>query len=203
MIWDEFYSHVLPWVEGCPDMVALDHIKKAAREFCARTNCWNREPETLLTTANVDVYPLDLDEGSELVKLMGLVIDGSEYETPTQIKGRLMRKRAQHGQFAYIEGKQDLVVYPAPNVDGLDIFMQMSIKPSLTAEEFDDELIEYVPDIAHGAIASLCTLPRKAWTSLDQAELHTGKFNSRITSVALATSNGNNNQSRRRNPGFL
>ena len=33
MNWSDMLSHILPSVVGCPDVLAIDHLRKAARVF--------------------------------------------------------------------------------------------------------------------------------------------------------------------------
>lgn len=202
MIYDEFLTHVLPSVDGCPDATALDAIKKAGREFCARTMCWDSTPSPLVTTAGIDTYGLDLPDDAELVKLLEVVLNGTAIPVETINRGRSMRKRSLNACFAYVEDRADLVLAPAPTLAG-ELWVQMAMKPALAAETFPDELVEYVTDIAHGAIASLCALPRKTWTDLKQSQLHAMLFNARVGVVAMKVANGHARSPAKRPHRFL
>jgi hypothetical protein len=201
--YEDFLTHVVPYVEGCPDLVALDHIEKAAREFCGRTLCWNPEPRWFAADATLDQYPLDLTDDIELVKVLGVSVDGTEIKVETTVRGRSRRRNGDSGPFAYVEDRADIVLVPVPSGSTTEFIVDMAIKPALGTTEFPDELVEYVPDIAHGAIASLCRLPRKAWTDMALAGVEQGLFNNRILSVGLLVGNGSSNSSRRRAPQFI
>lgn len=190
MTFDEFLSHVLPSVAGCPDSVALDHIIKAARNFCARTLVWNEESEfPALTIIGESVYPLDMDEDQERVKLLAAWIDNVPVRVLDIATGISESKRT-GGAFMYLANSLDLTIRPVPSIAGQAIVTHLALKPSLLAVNWPDELAEHVTDIAHGAIASLCRLPRQQWTDRATALDEEIQFNQRIGVVGFNVAAG-------------
>jgi hypothetical protein len=188
---DDFLPEVLPYVEGCPDAVAVNHIIKAARTFCARTLVWNYDTEEpTLTVIGQTVYPIDLDSDQERVKILSAWLDDAEIEVLDQSSGRRSQRRGACSSFIYAPNAIDLVLQPAPTADDQRIDLQLAVKPSLTATEWPDDLAEHVTDIAHGAISSLCMLPRVSWTNLVLAATERAMFKDRIGTVGFNVSRG-------------
>lgn len=187
MIWDDFLEHILPSVGGCPDHLAIDHTIKAAREFCSKTLAWNFEAREIPSARDVRLYTLQLGEDQELVRVLRLTVNGTQYEVPTGFKGRA---RDLGGYTATMVGGNDFVLDPAPNQDGLAILTDLAVRPTLAASQWPDDLSEYLTDIVAGAIATLCVLPNKDWTDLQVAAVNRAIFQDRINTVGLVVSRG-------------
>lgn len=116
MLFTDFLDHILPSVAGCPDQVVIDHTIKAARIYCARTLCMSYETAATLTVAGQSIYPVDVDDSQERVRMLKAWVGGVETKVVDVQNGRNL-VRAQSGQaFVYMENALDLVVYPAPSV---------------------------------------------------------------------------------------
>jgi hypothetical protein len=190
MTFDEFLPKVLPYVPGCPTEMALDHIIEAARTFCAKTLVWNYEATPVYTVAGQSLYGLDLDDGTERVKLRGAWLDGSEITTVDALKARNLVRGGRGGLFAWIDGNYDLYLNPTPTVGGQKLVVEVAVKPSIAATEWPDDLSEYVSDIAKGAIATLCLIPKTEWTDPQTAQSQGAMFAARVGSVGYAVSQG-------------
>ncbi len=195
MDFSAFLPHVLQYTPGCPESLAIDHIRKAARMFCARTQCWNFE-DRLLTGNGQDVYPLPVDDDIERVKLTALRVDGTTYTTVDATRGRSWGRDQNSSRFGFLSAPSEITVNPVPRSDDREIFMQLSVKPSLTSTEWPDELAEYIDDIAHGAVSSLAGIPKEAWTDRQVASDHYAMFMQRCSAVSINVARGY--QSRRK-----
>lgn len=189
MTWDEFVPRVLPWTSGCPDQVVVQHVVQAARDFCERTSVWTVISDPLLTSVGLALYPLDLDEQQERVKLIDAWVDNRRTKVVDSRLGRALARRG-CGSFLYLEGPLDIAVYPAPTADGKEVVVQMAVKPTLAADEWPDDLAEYVLDISYGAISTLSRLPKKEWTDRQQAADYRLEFENRVSSVAIKAAQG-------------
>ena len=189
MNWQDFYPHVLPSVRGCPEELALDHIKKAARNWCTKTRCWTMETPPLHSQPDVDRYPLSLPTDVERVMLMAVWVGTEEYAVLAAPEGRRAARTYSQAK-AWLENATDLRLYPVPAQAGTEIATELSVKPALSAEECPDDLADWVPDIAHGAIATLCLLPRYEWTDSGTAQIEQGMFDGRASAVAIQTARG-------------
>lgn len=204
MIFDDILTRVVPYVSGCPDDVAIQHLRQAAREFCERTLLWTVMSEAVLTTPGQALYPLDLDAQQERVQLMDAWVDGQRYAVLDSRLGHAkVRRPCASDRFVYLEGPLDLIVHPTPTQDAKEIIVQMAVKPTLDADEWPDDYAEHVMDISYGAISSLSRLPKKAWSDRQQALDFQAQFESRIQTVGIKVSKGFANRSPRAHSRFL
>jgi len=199
---DDFLPHVLPSVEGCPDEVARDHVVKAAREFCGRTLVWNYATTPIAAEAGKANYTLQLAADRELVRVLMVDVDGVEYVVPNAVTGRAAQRRA-CGRVCIVQGPQDFTLVPAPDIEGTPIVTEIAVKPKLTSNYWPDDLAEHVSDIAHGAIATLCMLPRKEWTETSIAAAEQTMFSARISTVGAKISRGRGASRMPSRAGFL
>lgn len=184
MQWDAFLPHVLPSVDQCTDGLALDHVVKAAREFCAQTRVWNFECDPILSVAGQPAYVCPLEPGQELVRVHAISVDGCDYGVGTGFRARRTDRAGSGERFARMSyGTREFVLHPAPKRDGQSIVLDVAVQPSLDAGEWPDDLAEFVADIAHGALASLLRMPRQPWTEKDASASENLLFQTRLMVV--------------------
>lgn len=188
MKFDSILPHVLPSVKGCPDALAVDHIIKAARVFCARTLVWQYDT-TILSAAGIARYTLQIEDEQELVRVLLVEVGEQPYSIPSGAEGRRLARRGE-GYFCTMVGSQDFVLSPPPGADDLPIVTDIAVKPSFDAVSWPDDFEEYVTDIVHGAVASLCAIPSQDWTDANTAAVQQGLFMGRINTVALKVERG-------------
>jgi hypothetical protein len=194
MDWDEALVHVMPNVPGCPESVALDHIIKAARIFAAKSSVWRRVTHPVKTVANRRTYAMDINKPfEELVKIKEAAIGTDQYDVLDAISGAARQRRESSQRFVYVpSGREDIIINPAPSLTGDEIVLTLVLKPGLSAPTVPEELEDFIEDISHGAIASLCSLPMKTapWADDKQATLHASIFTKRIGAAASLVSGG-------------
>ncbi len=191
MTWLDFLTHVLPSVEGCPESLAIDHTIKAAREFCDRTLVWNYACDPVLSQAAEGRYTLQLDDGVEMIRALSMSVDGLDYYVPNGAEGRrVIRRQGTRRNMAVFTGPIDFTIDPPPSQAGLKIVADIAVRPAMNCPQWPDDLDEHVTDIAHGAISSLCLLPRQEWSDTKTAGIHRGFFNERMGTVGYKVSRG-------------
>jgi len=186
---DEFLPHVLPSVEGCPDAVALVHVRNAARDFCRRTLVWQYATNPIAAEAGKGDYTLQIASDREPVRVLLIDVDGVKYTVPASDYGRAAVRRG-WGNYALMLGPFDFRLSPVPTVEGAPIVVDIAVKPRLDSDYWPDDLADHVIDIAHGAIASLALVPRKEWTDLNLAATERGLFMDRASTIAAKVSLG-------------
>lgn len=190
MKWVDMLTHVLPSAPGCPESLAIDHLVKAARTYCAKTLVWNYETQPFDSTAGLARYTLQIAEGQALVRLLTCEVGEQTYDVPAGLSGRAMQ-RAASGYTCVIEGINDFVLEPAPHLDGLAIVTDIAVKPALTSPaDWPDDLEEHVTALADGALSTLLALPGVSWKSKDEAIEAAGRFADRMGTVAFKVSKG-------------
>ena len=191
MEWDAFLPHVLPSVDQCPDGLALDHLVKAARTLCGRTRVWNFECDPIQSVARQGSYVVPLEDGQELVRVLGLAVGSDEYGVGTGHRARRADRAGSGKRFARMSyGTREFVLNPAPGRDGIPIVVDVAVQPTLDAAEWPDDLSEYMTDIVDGALASLLLLPKQPWTDRATSDVHHSKFMNRIEDVLADVNRG-------------
>lgn len=203
MIWEDMLNRVLPYVSGCPDQVAVEHLREAAREFCRRTRLWQFESTPVPTIAGESAYQLDLDEGQEIILLSGAWVDGQVTAVVTAAEGRASLQHGTEDRFVYLDDPFDINVNPVPTINDLNVVVQMVVQPSVDSTDWPDDFSEYVPDIAKGAVRTLALLPRKEWTDRQVAADQGAMFNQRAAVVSIQVSRNKSSVARRARPRFL
>jgi len=189
MTFDDFLPHVLPSVAGCPDLVARDHGIKAARIYCARTLVWNYSTNPIYAEAGIADYTLQIGDGQELVRVLRVEIDENEYSLPDGPHGRAAARRGV-GNICVMKGAEDFTLSPAPQLDGATIITDIAVKPAFASTYWPDDFEQYVTDIASGAIASLCLIPRVEWSDAKLADTQQAIFLDRIGTVGMKVARG-------------
>lgn len=189
MNWNDFLPHVLPSVKGCPEQIAVDHVIKAAREFCARTSVWNYACDPIYSQRGATNYTLQLGPDQELVRVYLVTVGDDRYAVPRGAYGRRIARR-HTDRMATFTGPVDFQLNPPSRDDGERIVVDVAVKPALTATLWPDDLAEYVPDIANGAIASLSVIPKQDWHDLNSAQVYGSLFRDRISAASFKVQGG-------------
>lgn len=201
MEWEDALKHVLPYTPGAPQSIVVDHLRKAARIFAAKSGVWTRESAVMRTVANRRTYPLDISKpDEELVRIKDVSIGTEPFDVLDDISGRAGVRRESSKRFLYVPvGREDVIVNPAPNVPNEAINITLVLKPGVDAPSVPAELEDFMEDISHGAIASLCSLPEKTapWADDKQVTLHATIFAKRISSAMMQASAGYGGRKRR------
>lgn len=188
MQFTNFLSRVLPFARNCPDALVMDHIIDAARHFCAKTLAWNYSCPTIASAAGIGTYTLQIGANEEVVRVLRVEVDGSEYSVPYGPSARAAVRRGAAGVCVF--SGPDFTLSPAPSMNGLPVIADVAVKPAMSATEWPDDLSDHVTDIAHGAIASLCSIPGADWTNPSVAADQQAAFNQRIAATAMKVSRG-------------
>ncbi|HWH83244.1 MAG TPA: hypothetical protein VNU71_13520 [Burkholderiaceae bacterium] len=194
---DAFLPSVLPSVPGCPDLLAIDYVRRAAREFAGGTLCWNYTLPVIPAEAGAADYTLQLPDGQELVRVLLVEVDGEPYEVPYGPIARQRLRRGVGGQ-CVMQGAQDFSLSPAPSIDGTEILTDVAVRPTLASNYWPDDLSEYQNDIAAGAIGMLAMLPKQPWTDDKTAAAQGALFADRKSIVALKIQRAFSNSAQRK-----
>lgn len=197
--WDTFYPDVLPEVLGCPEPTVDRHLLRAAREFCAKTQCWREDLDRITTRAERADYELNLPDEADLVRLVGASLDlrdiGLEVVNGTTLAERL---RGNSGPRRVLTmDLRTLYVLPTPaGAQSLVVtaILQPSDRSDSPATGVPDHVGErYGMDIARGALASLMTMNQAKWTNPALASIKRGEFNDAIGTAKTAAWKANTN----------
>lgn len=187
---EDMLPYVLPYVNGCPEPVAIHHLRLAAIEFCARTLLWVEEQDAITAEADLITYAFNLSEGQEVVRLMSASVADREFAIANPTEGRRMVRENTGHDFVFTDNRVDFTIFPAQSAGAL-IVTECALKPTLDVVDVDDDVFtEHVQDVGFGAIASLTSMPRQDWTSLDVSDRMRARFNDCINTMGVRVSRG-------------
>lgn len=189
MTYDDFLPYVLLGVPGCPDELAIQHIRLAAIEFCARTLVWTDETDPLPSVADVSSYAIKPPDDAEIAKLLTVWVGTSEFEVITPSTARTLIRRGSAREFAYSD-RSNVILSAAPATVGTPIVCEAAFKPTIESFEVPDMLVPYTSDIAWGAMSSLKRMSKRDWSDVASAALDRGTFDARIATIAIQVAKG-------------
>lgn len=174
-----FLPRVLPYVPGCPEILAVSHLRDAAIEFCERTKCWRHISKTTLSangramvapfTATVHLIEEATWDGKPLEPVQFTDI------SPDELTGNTTQSPPAY--ITQIEpGKVQIYPFQAGGVLRVSAFLKPradAIYNTDAANPFDDANA-VVPDflfmqdaesIAHGALARIMAVPEHRFSN--------------------------------------
>lgn len=188
--WSDFLPYVLPYVIGCPDPTAEQHIKLAAIEFCRRTLCHRvtLEPEMASGVSHeIELYP---ETGTQIIKIKAVAVGGREFDLVDPIKGLSLVRSEYPSDFVFTQDNLTLQVYPL-QANGTPVVADVALAPSITSTGLSDALAAaHLQDIAQGAIASIKRISGQVFSDLNGSAVHQGLFDARLKTVSAKTARG-------------
>ena len=188
--WSDLLPYVLPYVIGCPDPTAEQHIKLAAIDFCRRTLCHRvtLEPELCSGVSHdIELYP---EHGTQIIKIKAVAVGGREVSLVDPVKGLSLARSEYPSDFVFTQDNLTLQVYPL-QASRTPVVADVALAPAITAAGLSDMLsAAHLQDIVQGAIASIKRVPGQPFSDLNGSTLHQGLFEARIKTVAAKVARG-------------
>lgn len=190
MTFDDMAPRLMLEVKGVPHFTAEDHLRDAARSFCAKTHIWTVTLASFNTQTDVAAYTLALPDGTSVVRLSQVDVgDEKDVEILDQQEARTELSRGSQSTFVWLEGAQ-FCVNPPP-VGAVPVLVELSLKPSLTSTEVPDWIAEdHVETLRQGAKGTLKAMTGVDWSDPQGGELATAKFQSACNTAALIKTKG-------------
>lgn len=155
--WPAFYRDVLPEVLGCTDPGMDLALLRAAQRLFGRAHVWTVWLDNTSTASGATEYDIELEPGSELVKLQRATLDGRPIRltTPESLPDDWKTSSAGIDACVFTRDSKTITLLPA-NTAGLVLRVEATLKPSNTATGIEDHFFDqYVEIIATGAKAGL------------------------------------------------
>lgn len=204
---DDFYPWVRPEVLGCPDPVMDLAIQSTLIDFAEKSLILQKDHAPLTALINVQDYNLSPPADHLVTKIMkvwykGQELDGEspdEIQTPSvynQNSGYLVNKG--DPRFYLQKDPRTISLYPIPaETVASSITMRVALKPTRTAQSFDNLFLEdYAETIAHGALSRILLSPGKKYTNEQQAVAHNSMYQVGLNVARTRAGNGNVRASR-------
>lgn len=170
--WSAWLPDVLPHVAGCPRLVVLHEVRRAAEEFLRRSRAWQIESDLIPVPAGATSITLTFpDATAELVRIERAYLDGRPLTpfTPTQLNDQV--GTAWVDETGVVDGIVQLTPwavrpYRIPTdaaVTGLKVMASVCTKEGAGGMP-DDIARMYRDAVTFGARGRLMLIPGKPWS---------------------------------------
>jgi len=188
--WSDFVNLVQVSVPGCPPASVRDAIKRSVNELCMRSALWQERLPVASLFADIDEVPLTPTSDARVSGILSAKYGNAPltHAGPSRLDEIFPEwENTTQGppSFCYLydyDGYQVMKIVPTPEEDEDDcINIRVSLKPKSDAESIPDFFYDDWRDvIAAGALAELCAIPEKTWTSDKLVEYYASKFRAGI-----------------------
>lgn len=191
--WSEFHPYVLAEVPMAPLPVVDLMLRKAAIEFMEETSLHVIDAPAVNVFANAATYKLDPGD-TELdvcqVKHAWFASTPLPYVSQELLNQRLSYWVTETALVptAFTQQDQDhVILYPIPTVDAPSALnMKLVVRPSLSSTGVYDWVgNRFVQEISYGALAMLCGMVGKPWSSPEGEKKYRAIFESAKTSATI------------------
>lgn len=195
--WAAWFPDLLPQVPGCPNIVARNELRSAARVLLSESRAWTAILPVQAIVIDQDTLTLDLT-GAELVRIEEAWYDGTPMDvqtTPEALSAALGDDwRVQTGTptAVLMDSPEVVRLYPVPNADATTgLKLRVALQPSKTATGMPGDLARrYHEQILAGAKARLMLMPGKPWSNGDLATVQAAVFNQGVDRANLDAATG-------------
>lgn len=203
----QFLPQVMPEVDGCPDVVALEHVRNAAIELCLRGKALQVTLDAIDVLTAITDYSLEVDDSVYPYYVQSVTYNGFSLDpkTPEQLDILCPSWRTTTGdpQWFYRPDDFTLRLVRAPATDQpQSLNVVLGVAPTRAATTVDDVVFEkYYTQIAEGAKGTLMAIPKKQWSDPQQGAKYTSNF-AQYVNAALAENLSKDNVQLRARPLF-
>jgi hypothetical protein len=191
MDFTDLLPRILPFVSGCPDVMATNALRDATIEFCKETKAWNDyQPITLVDSE--PTYGLEVPVDARVVEVMQAWVPCGRIwpKSMLDIQALLPNWQGALGsQPAYFNSPTNSTVrfFPTPmNSNSLVVTVRCAYAPTMDGESIDDDFgDEYYEALIDGAILRLASMPNKSWSNPSLASYHGGRFEQAKTDIRI------------------
>jgi hypothetical protein len=216
--WSLYLPEVLPEVENCPQIMAVNAVRNAAIEFSEKSWAWTFEfaPSGGSLVADQATYtitpPFSAPQDCNILTLARLGYYAVDATKPQDVPGPYSEAELDRLRPGWREEEstgtlntvslftyKDLTlrIIPIPVVNQADALVATAVlKPARAGTAGPDVLYEdWLEAIAHGAKWKLMALPKKEWSDPDLAGYHEKEFRKGINKALARQIKGGGRQS--------
>ena len=200
---DTLLPEVRPWAPGVPDQTAYKALRGAAIEFCERTRLWKYENTVAVLATDPATSTIQLPIEAAVHDIEVALFSGVELtpKAPRDLDEWMPGWRTgdlSTGQPRYITQieQNKITLVPATYADG-SLYLCLRLKPSQNAMTLPDFMADYAECLGWGALGRLLTVPGQSYSNPDLAAFYTTRFISKLDSLSLKGSLGQQNATKR------
>ena len=185
-----FLPEVMPLVQGCADVVAVNAIRNACIEFCSESNIWQETQDPVVLAATDFPYTLEGVSGAKVTRVLSLRINGVRVDPKTvdELDAKYTDWRSETSPTPagyYQPDPNNLMLYPALEGSATAVF-RVAYAPVRTGTGVEEYVYQdWLEEIAAGAVARLMSMPSQPYTNEAAAEGYRTMFERGITAAAI------------------
>ena len=171
MKYSDLFVYVLCDVPGCPEFTAERAIRDACIDFCARTDLYKAEVQTLIVSAGITEYELDAPTGTEpnhvkAILRKGRPLAASTYEDAIMLIEQSDRSYPQY--YAQYDNA-NVLIGPKP-VERETLKVIYTLKPTQSSSSIPDTVgNEWRETLVSGALFRLQMMSGQPWLNPNAA----------------------------------
>lgn len=182
-----FFPEVLPSVEGCADIVALNAVRNTIIDFCTRTLVWAETQDAFSLVATDLPKGIDAPTGGTLAIIQSVKINGRKIDPTTMdyLDATFPDWENTTGEprYYFMPNPDELDFYPRPDV-AVTVRLRAAYTASRSASSVERFLHEnYLEVIAAGALSRLLAIPLQPWVNLELAAYYKAMYESAVFSA--------------------
>lgn len=200
-----FVPEVKPYLVGCPEFLAITHIRHAAIEFCEKSRYWRENLTPINAVANTSSYTLTPPTDALIWDVISVRHNGKELSSVIEddITGNDWRSQTATDARSWFAGERDNIrLAPTPSASGTaNIDARVVVKPSRTANNLPKQLYDnYLNAIASKAKSTLMAMPGETWSNPALVSYHENIFMDGVTKATIESAKGYNRAPLRTRP---
>lgn len=176
----DFMPHVLPYVVGCTYPLAELHIRNICIDFCTHAPIAQATLDPLDVIAGQIEYDIDTPSQTDATLILAANYRGRELAIVKTGDRNFLASREQPGEpSALMQAPGNVFQLDLmPSFDAIGaITMQIATKPTRTAMNVDDVLLEYAYEIGQGVVGRLLLMPGHEFSNPAIAMAYTSTYN--------------------------
>jgi len=206
--YDEFFSWVLPEVNGCPEITAIQAIRDSVITFCEMTRIHQADHDPINVIAKIADYDLETPvDGTRIVQVMNAWYQGSKLQpaAPDEVRDPSVYNQHIGGVTVdystpkyFIQKDSDSIsLLPIPDRTVTSaITMRVALVPLRNSTSCADFLFEqWVEPISAGAVAKLQVSSGKPYSNPQAAAVNQARFMQGVNAARQRAVRGYNRSS--------
>jgi hypothetical protein len=190
-VFEDFLPDVMPYVPGCPEVVAVSAIRNAAIEFCMKSLWLVNNPATLVSVANQAAYAPVLPTDTELAAVDQVTYNASQLNPVGEVDVTYLFQSPGVPQYFTQIDPVNVQLLPMPQSAGVTIRMVVALTPTKTATTCDSNMFErWGEGIGYGARARLHAIPGQPFSSPDESMRCRQMFSTAIGGARIERNRG-------------
>lgn len=198
MTFEDLLPELLPEVKGAPAFLAINHLRKAARDFCERTHIWMADVTPFNTVVDQTEYTLALPTQSSVVRLFRANVgDEKGVALYDEVSADAEVDAGSQSTFVWLAADK-LRLNPVP-IDARSVELKVSLRPSLAATSVPDWIAElHSETLVHGAKWTLFAMADVDWSNPTESDRSMARFLDACSTAARQKTKGRATAQRRR-----